>query len=1598
MSGLHLLDPRGLLLLAGLVPLVVLYVLKIQRRRQRVSSTLLWSSARRDLLARHPLRKLLPEVPLLLEILALAALAVALARPSSRAGNLDGDHLAVVIDASASMATRMGGPAGARTRMDEAKRRAEEVVSNLAPGADAMVLEAGRDARVVAPLDRDPRRLQAAIAGVAVREVEGNLAAAVALAADRLRSLGGHPRIVVVTDGALAHPEPLAVAGIPTDVVEVGDEEDNAAIVRVDVRSGLDAVGGREQVQAFAMVQSFAARPREAYVTLSIEGRGEPVASRRLLLEPGAKLPVVLTFEPRPEDHGLGLVVELAPADAEPVDDVAFGRVPAALRMPVVVASDAPYSWTTRALEADPEVDLQRLSLSALDVVNVDPDALVIVEGGCPGKLPGRDALLLAPPEGSCFGVAVGPPVDGPLITSWETADPRLRFLTLDGVHVMRSFSLGAHGPGAALVRSSSAVLVADASTPERTVTVVGFDPGDSDWPLKASFVLFVRNVVEQARLHRAQGAAGSSRTGDPARVSVPAGTTTVRVDGPGLPEHDLAVEEGVAVLPPLARAGLYHVRWNDPHVGSALVAVNLTSPSESDVRPRPVLVAGVAAGGATSQEALRALDGHGEWVRWLAFLAALAIVADVAWATRPSRVRGAGALLGALDPAGLAVALLGAVPLLTEGLAVAGLTRETYLRFHRPQGLLFVAAVGLLVGWRSSRLPRRAGAGRRRALVALWALAALGAALVVAEPELGRPLDRLAIVVALDRSRSIDRVPGAEARVRSELEVAERSMRDDDTIGTVVFGSEAAVEDPLRAKGEAPAAQRAEVGRDASDLEAAVRRAVTELPADAVGRVVLVSDGLQTRGDALAAAAAARAADVAVDVVVLEQKLVPDVRVVTVGAPPHADEGEPFELRVVTSSAVPTDLELRVRRDDGEIRVVRTRIEGGEDVVRLRETAGDPGLHRYDVAVTALDPAADQAPDDNVGSAFVRVRGASLALVLEGDAGHGAPLRKALEASGFRAEERSTTGVPADVGGLAAYDLVVLSDVRASDLSTAQIDALAAYARDLGGGLLLMGGDRSMGPGGYARTPIEEVSPVAFDLKQEKRRASLAEVIAIDTSGSMGATVGGHTKLELANEASARSASLLGPGDRLGVEHVDTVVRWTVPMAPVNDAPGIAEKIRGVGVGGGGIYTDIALRAGYEALGRESVNLKHLLLFADGSDAEQIAGCRAIVKSAFDRGMTTSVISLGRGNDSPELEVLSKIGGGRFYLIEDATRLPAVFTQETILAARSAIHELPFQVRLGVPASPTRGVDFARQPLLEGYVVTSPKPRASVLLAGPEDDPVLATWSVGIGRAAAFTSDYKDRWGQKWLAWPEAARLFGQLARDVGRKSDDPRVRLEADAVHGELHVRADVVGDDGRAETFRRLTAHVAGPEGFARDVPLEAVGAGRYAAALPLSRPGTYVAAAKDEVSGDAVGTIGAVLTGGEELKPTGSDGVLLARVAAMTGGTVRDTLAGLFDDRAARRFAYRSMISWLVLGSALAMLLAVAVRRLGVPDVLAALSTHARARREETARRRAERAAETTERQALAPPGAPTGAPTERPLTAAERLALKRRERR
>jgi hypothetical protein len=214
----------------------------------------------------------------------------------------------------------------------------------------------------------------------------------------------------------------------------------------------------------------------------------------------------------------------------------------------------------------------------------------------------------------------------------------------------------------------------------------------------------------------------------------------------------------------------------------------------------------------------------------------------------------------------------------------------------------------------------------------------------------------------------------------------------------------------------------------------------------------------------------------------------------------------------------------------------------------------------------------------------------------------------------------------------------------------------------------------------------------------------------------------------------------------------------------------------------------------------------------------------------------------------------------------------------------------------------------------------------------------LLSTWSVGVGRAGVFTSDYRDRWGREWTGWTGATRLFGQLGRELARRADDTRVRLEADSAGGELHVRATVVDDDGRAESFRRLVARVSGPDGFRAELPLEAVGAGAYAAHLGLSRPGAFMVTAVDELGGEPVGTTGSVLYAGEELRPSGSDRAALSRIAQLSGGKVRDTLAGIFQDRSARRFAYQDLSGILLVLGALGVLGSVAARRLSVPEAL------------------------------------------------------------
>jgi len=630
-------NPQGLWLLGLLGPLVVLYILKVRRQRVTVASTWLWQAAARDMLARSPWQRLRGRLLLLVEALALAALGIALARPALSGSRIDSEHIALVIDASASMLADSAG----EPRFIAAKAAAERVLSALPPGADVLLIEAGGEPRVVGPADRDLARVRSRLLAMTASGVEGHLERAIALASEQLAQRAGNRRIVAISDdGGLS--APLPPTRVPLSVVKVGEPVDNAGIVRLDVGRARDPSDAgqrnRERVEVFAEVASFGKAPRDVFVTLKQRNSPTVLASRKLRLEPGQKAPVVLGFEAAPGDAGTGLLVELSPHDALPIDDSAFGRVPPSRKLTTVTAPAHQSPWFERALLADPDLELLGVPLADLASSGIGDDALVVVNGACPPELPGGDFIILNPPAGPCREVVVGRQLDAPVITSWDRTDSRLRFITLDGVSIAKAHALDPPSPQSVLVKGREGALVVDISEAGRTGTLVGFDVGESNWPLRASFVLFVRNLAELARAHRQSHVVGPARSGSPLRLRVPASVQQVTLTDPTGVESVLGARSGVAIVPRPDQPGFYLVSYQGPHPGSALSVVNLTSPSESDLRQ-------VVPGSAASQSqpvATRSpvTESPGDWAFLAAALALLAIVLQVVWLTRsPGKV-----------------------------------------------------------------------------------------------------------------------------------------------------------------------------------------------------------------------------------------------------------------------------------------------------------------------------------------------------------------------------------------------------------------------------------------------------------------------------------------------------------------------------------------------------------------------------------------------------------------------------------------------------------------------------------------------------------------------------------------------------------------------------------------------------------------------------------------------------------------------------------------------------------------------------------------------------------------------------------------------
>lgn len=799
---------------------------------------------------------------------------------------------------------------------------------------------------------------------------------------------------------------------------------------------------------------------------------------------------------------------------------------------------------------------------------------------------------------------------------------------------------------------------------------------------------------------------------------------------------------------------------------------------------------------------------------------------------------------------------------------------------------LLVLAAVLVLEAWLARRQHGRAFGGAR------WLLRGAALALVVAAafgPRLPLPaLGGRLVVVAPGAPWGSGELPGWEG-VAARL----AALRGDGGRVVSVAGG---------------------------DVQGALELAAAQVPAGTPLRLVLVGDGAETRGDLVAALARLAAAGTPVDALPLARAPRGEATLRALTPPAEVVAGDRFALQVeahATSAGVAT---LRTYRD-GEL-------------VDAREVELTPGANRFAVPVHEAEPGAvsyraelalpgDAFAANDAASASVSVRPAGRVLLVAADPAWGAVSAAALASQGIAADVVAPAALPAGEA-LLSYDAVVLANVPAAALDHERLEQLEAAVAAHGRALLLLGGERAFGPGGYLETPLERLSPASSLVPREAPELALAFVI--DRSNSMRQYAGDRVRLEIAKVAVLRAFELLPEGARAALIAFDSTARTLVPLASVTEAEAFAAAVAALEPRGGTAIHPGLVEA-YEQLAGSGAAAKHVIVMSDGlSQPGDFEGVLAQLAAA---GVTVSTIGIGPEADAAQLREIATLGGGTFHFSADFAALPGIMSHEVLLQSGELTAE-----GATVPAWRDRAAPFLRAwpdelPPVEGFVPTSLKPGARLHLAvtdeGGREVPLLASWRYGAGEVVAFTAHAAGPWTLGWLELEGYPLLWSHLLRQLARPAPEERSSLSVSARGDRLQVAWQA--PDGREPPALTLER----PDGSAVALSARAVGAGRYLAEALAAEPGAYAVTAGAEVAPAAfLRDYPAALDFGL------ADPERLAAAARATGGRVLTDLAAVGAPRA---WHWRAAPAWPWLALAALALLLVELTLRYAPELLA-----------------------------------------------------------
>jgi Ca-activated chloride channel homolog len=575
---MNLLAPVALAMGVTLPIVVVFYLLKVRRHDEEVSSTFLWNDLIRDLAAHEPLQRLKWNVLLVLQLIGLALITLAIARPFSEQLGQKPVQAVLLVDGSASMQARDVQP----SRFAKAVDAARNTLAGLPENSLATVILVAAHPKVLVAATADRQQVDRALAAAQPSGAAADMREALLLA----RSLGGDPnarRIYLFTDGAFSLPPDLPDDLGSVQVVPVGDSTGNLAVTAISTRP--DPVDNRRQ-QLFTRVANFSDFPARSVVSIAVDG--QTLEDRPVDLAPNAESPQVFEQLPAGARYASVSVSDLRGANGLTLDDTAFAVLVQRKPAQVLLVSNG-NQFLEKVLTLLPNVDLYRIAAQRYLAVEADRFDIIVFDNYLPPLLPRGNLLVVNPPDRGPYRTTGS--ISRPRVANWDREDPILGFVDIRDLNITRASKIDVPRWAKPLISTSDGTpLMLAGQDGDRRVAIMPFDLQQSNLPLMSAFPIMMANMVS---FLSPPGVVQSSevQTGSPESLLPLPQVQNVRVTGPNDQAAEFRTGQGPITYAATDLPGLYRVQQlvqgGQQTVDDDLFAANLANPDESDIRAR---------------------------------------------------------------------------------------------------------------------------------------------------------------------------------------------------------------------------------------------------------------------------------------------------------------------------------------------------------------------------------------------------------------------------------------------------------------------------------------------------------------------------------------------------------------------------------------------------------------------------------------------------------------------------------------------------------------------------------------------------------------------------------------------------------------------------------------------------------------------------------------------------------------------------------------------------------------------------------------------------------------------------------------------------